>query len=543
MSPRFHAFIVTRVCFVLMMLPTATALAIDFNNDGLSNCQDIDLLSTAIDTGSDDPTFDLDLDGFVDFDDLDYALDELGSILGDANLDGRVDRLDANVFGMNWQQETKNGYCQADFTRDGRVDANDRGILGIQWQVGVNDGDIHPATVVAASLPHSLDIWRDGGHVFAEMGPLELLAIPQRAPAGLLATKIAIRTKDPSKRLVSFDYLAITGDLHQVFTGPVPFTRPTPNGLADSFIQASTESLGIWNAADSQLLITPDMIGGGAGGSYAGISEENDFSDPVQTSGTLPELVINEFAFDPPAGVGNLEMTAPTDIFMLDTEEQSNYIELAYIVTVAKRSIDDEVGQVFLRVGIQGGDDANNPLPFDGIIGLDEPLTIPFFAQPCDFNADATCDQTDLDLLLGVVGSENADFNLDGSDPPLITQSDVAQWSNFANPIPGDTDYDGDVDAADLNSLARHWLINNSNLRKSPRLIGWDDGDFDANMNVDAGDLNFLAMNWLHGVDPPAAMAVPEPTVSILLIWIGLVYLTCHRRIGRCAFQQAAFCQ
>jgi hypothetical protein len=85
----------------------------------------------------------------------------------------------------------------------------------------------------------------------------------------------------------------------------------------------------------------------------------------------------------------------------------------------------------------------------------------------------------------------------------------------------GDTDLDGDVDVADLGSLASAWQTSGV----------WTSGDFDYNGSVDVNDLGLLATNWQAGVGNPlgpslaealAAMglpsaAVPEPT------WMGVM--------------------
>ena len=74
--------------------------------------------------------------------------------------------------------------------------------------------------------------------------------------------------------------------------------------------------------------------------------------------------------------------------------------------------------------------------------------------------------------------------------------------------LPGDADRDGDVDLADLSTLAFHWNI----------LSGatWDMGDFDGDGDVDLADLSGLAFHWNQSV---GSLPVPEPmTVSLLAL-------------------------
>ena len=171
---------------------------------------------------------------------------------------------------------------------------------------------------------------------------------------------------------------------------------------------------------------------------------------------------------------------------------------------------------MFITVGILGGDQDNQPVPDGGVMGLDEPLSIPFFAEPCDVNADGRCDVDDMDILLAAFGSQDAGLNLDATNPE-IDLGDRDEWLRDAGLsdrnapyVPGDTNLDGDVDAADLNNLALNWQQNGA--------IGWGGGDFDGSGTVDAADLNTLSLNWQHG--SVATTAVPEPHhPAWLLAW------------------------
>jgi hypothetical protein len=58
-------------------------------------------------------------------------------LMGDANLDGRVDIADLGILAANWQA-TGTTWEQGDFNEDGVVDIADLGILAGNWQAGVN---------------------------------------------------------------------------------------------------------------------------------------------------------------------------------------------------------------------------------------------------------------------------------------------------------------------------------------------------------------------------------------------------------------------
>ena len=97
--------------------------------------------------------------------------------------------------------------------------------------------------------------------------------------------------------------------------------------------------------------------------------------------------------------------------------------------------------------------------------------------------------------------------------------------------VPGDANFDGKVDAEDLNAVALHWGQGGDDQ-------GWANGDFNSDGVVDAGDLNLLAINWWFGVAglegapgvltdealgfAGASATVPEPATFALLA-VGLI--------------------
>jgi hypothetical protein len=90
-----------------------------------------------------------------------------GSILlGDADLNGKVDASDLNNLGLNWQANDATSWSQGDFNHDQLVNAQDLNDLGINWLA-----DVRPA---AAAVPEPAT-WL----LLAAMG---VLAIAGRRP-------------------------------------------------------------------------------------------------------------------------------------------------------------------------------------------------------------------------------------------------------------------------------------------------------------------------------------------------------------------------
>ncbi len=113
----------------------------DFNSDGAWNCSDIDALTAAIASGSNDLAFDMNGDGSVTFDDVTAAgtgwLAVAGSQnpaqtggnsfqIADGNLDGVVDVSDFGIWNSN-KFTNNDAWCSGDFNADGVVDVSDFG--------------------------------------------------------------------------------------------------------------------------------------------------------------------------------------------------------------------------------------------------------------------------------------------------------------------------------------------------------------------------------------------------------------------------------
>ena len=97
----------------------------DFNNDGMINAVDIDLLTTAITSRAVESVYDLTLDGVVDMDDMDMLIrDIIHTEYGDADLDGQVDMVDFWMMYRNMYTDS-GGWTRGDYNLDGQIDGSD----------------------------------------------------------------------------------------------------------------------------------------------------------------------------------------------------------------------------------------------------------------------------------------------------------------------------------------------------------------------------------------------------------------------------------
>jgi len=119
----------------------------DFTGDGVVDADDIDALFTAIREGNGSAEFDLNDSGTVDQDDVVFLVENiLGTFMGDATLDGKVDAKDLNQVGINWRVVDTAGWREGDFTGDGSVTAADLNFIGVNWRQGA------PAAALGADI-------------------------------------------------------------------------------------------------------------------------------------------------------------------------------------------------------------------------------------------------------------------------------------------------------------------------------------------------------------------------------------------------------
>ena len=97
----------------------------DFNHDGLVDAADVNMMGKMLQIAEHNSEFDLDRDGAISQSDLDVLIhDVLKTEYGDTNLDGKVDKADADVILDHLFQQTS-GWQNGDMNFDGMVDGSD----------------------------------------------------------------------------------------------------------------------------------------------------------------------------------------------------------------------------------------------------------------------------------------------------------------------------------------------------------------------------------------------------------------------------------
>jgi hypothetical protein len=119
------------------------SVAGDINGDGVVSADDIDFLVDHFG----DPAYDMDGDGDTDNNDVTYLVtDILGTALGDYNLDGFVDAADLAVFRDGFGGAGK--WSDGDANFDGLVDGTDLAIFRSNYGFGGGEGGVpEPATL------------------------------------------------------------------------------------------------------------------------------------------------------------------------------------------------------------------------------------------------------------------------------------------------------------------------------------------------------------------------------------------------------------
>ena len=132
------------------------------------------------------------------------------------------------------------------------------------------------------------------------------------------------------------------------------------------------------------------------------------------------------------------------------------------------------------------------------------PFVAPLVAG--DFTLDDEVTADDLTLLCGAIqsGASHSIYDIDNSGG-AADLDDITVLLNSLGTVSGDSNLDGRVDAADLNSIGINWLEEGDH-------IGWGSGDFTCDGRVDAADLNEVGINWQFGV--PAQARVPRAPLA-----------------------------
>ena len=140
-------------------------IPVDFNDDGLCNDEDVDILRDAINSASSDPKFDVNGDSILNDDDFNHMiLVNIATELGDSNLDWNVDAQDLANVRMNFGSSA--GWASGNSNLDDTVDAAD--LAFVRTNFGFNNPFVsaaplapptpEPATI--GMLATGLMLWR-----------------------------------------------------------------------------------------------------------------------------------------------------------------------------------------------------------------------------------------------------------------------------------------------------------------------------------------------------------------------------------------------
>ena len=150
-----------------------------------------------------------------------------------------------------------------------------------------------------------------------------------------------------------------------------------------------------------------------------------------------------------------------------------------------------------------------------------------FPAEPLvgDFNLSGEIEAWDIDLLALAATSENDNLEFDVNDDQSIDFLDVDALLASVGTSNGDADLNGAVEFADFLVLARSF----------GEAGFWSDGDFDGNGEVQFGDFLILTRNFGDSPALPAASNVPEPGVGK---WLPILLLGLFRGLARASRRQ-----
>ena len=131
--------------------------------------------------------------------------------------------------------------------------------------------------------------------------------------------------------------------------------------------------------------------------------------------------------------------------------------------------------------------------------------SIPAFGG--DFDFDGQLDAADIDLLSRQIVGDTGRLSFDVDEDGVLSSDDVDSLLSMASRLNGDADFDGEVAFADF-------LIVSANFGQSDDQLRWSTGDFDSDGAVAFRDFLIVSRNFGQS---SILVPVPEPTCSLLV--------------------------
>ena len=464
----------------------------DFNSDGAVNVLDINSLLVAINSGKGAPEFDFDANTTVDSEDVQILVEEIiGTLMGDANLDGVVDAGDLNQLGVNWQAEIDPDWSQGDFNGDGMVGVGDLNVLGVNWLRNVTVVEGPPGDFNGDEVIDVLDI-------------NALLAAVQ---SGDTASRFDL---DDNGTVDSADVEFLVEEIIGTLMGDANL-----DGVVDA---GDLNQLGVnWQAE-----IDPDWSQGDFNGDgMVGVGDLNVLGVNWLRNVTVVEGPPGDFngdevidVLDINALLAAVQSGDTASRFDLDDNGTVDSADVEFLVEeiigtlMGDANLDGVVDAGDLnQVGVNwqaeiDPDWSQGDFNGDGMVGVGDlnVLGVNWLRNvtvvegpPGDFNGDEVIDVLDINALLAAVQSGDTASRFDLDDNGTVDSADVEFLvEEIIGTLMSDANLDGVVDAGDLNQLGVNWQA-----EIDP---DWSQGDFNGDGMVGVGDLNVLGVNWLRNV-------------------------------------------
>ena len=145
----------------------------------------------------------------------------------------------------------------------------------------------------------------------------------------------------------------------------------------------------------------------------------------------------------------------------------------------------------------------------NGMFGMNTPAYFAIddivFERTADFDGDGEIGVRDINALCAGVHSADASLTLDLNGDGSVTSEDVTEMLEVADRLPGDANFNGEVEFVDFLALADSF----------GQEAGWSSGDFNCNGVVQFDDFLTFAESF-RSVNQVSTAAAPEPSSAIL---------------------------